>query len=99
MRKPNIIYLLADSYVGGLPVLSGWLTICIVVFAVMIPAGPAFLGPFEIGFVLGLKVYGVDRSISAVVAIVAHVLTIVFFALFVGIGFLGTNTKKVIDGS
>lgn len=84
---------LATSYVEGLPILAGPFTICVTVFAVMIPT-PAFAGTLEAGFRLGLLPFGVDASGSAAIAVVAHVVHLLFMATIAGLGFLFADTTS-----
>jgi uncharacterized protein (TIRG00374 family) len=86
-------WLLANSYTGDLPFSSGSFVICATVFAVMVPAGPAFVGTMELGFRLGLTPYGVGASEAAVVALAAHAIHLVLMALFAGVGFLAAETR------
>jgi uncharacterized protein (TIRG00374 family) len=87
-------YLLINGYGLDLPVLSGNFAIACVVFAVTVPSGPAFAGTMEMGFKLGLSPFGVSASDSAVVAIVAHVLTLSILAFFAGVGFLSAEPSQ-----
>ena len=80
--------MLASSYIPGISIVSGPFAISVVVFAIMIPAGPAFAGTMEAGFRLGLAPFGVAASKAAVVAVSAHVVQLVMLGLFVGLGFL-----------
>jgi uncharacterized membrane protein YbhN (UPF0104 family) len=84
-------WMLAESYVGDLPISAGSFAICATVFAVMIPAGPAFAGTMEAGFRLGLTPYGVSASEAAVVAIAAHAIHLVLMAGFAGAGLLAAE--------
>jgi glycosyltransferase 2 family protein len=86
-------WLLANSYAGELPFSSGSFVICATVFAVMVPAGPAFVGTMELGFRLGLTPYGVGASEAAVIAVAAHAIHLVLMALFAGAGFLAAETS------
>lgn len=93
----GVTWFLAQSYVDGLPFLAGPFTIGVTVFAVMIPAGPAFAGTLEAGFRLGLSPFGVDVNTAAAIAVVAHVGHLVFMAAIAGLGFLfaePTGDKK-----
>ncbi len=91
--------MLAASYTPSeLPLLSGFFTISVVVFAVTIPAGPGFIGPFQVGYVLGLSVFGVARSTAAVISIVAHGLQLIMFALFVGAGMMSAPSRTPEEG-
>lgn len=79
-------WVLASSYAESLPVAAGLFTISVLVFAIMIPAGPAFAGTFEAGFKLGFGAFGLDPSSTIVVAVIAHVVQLLMMASFVGIG-------------
>lgn len=87
-------YVLFAGYGLDVPVLSGNFAISCVVFAVTIPAGPAFAGTMEAGFRFGLGPFNVTASDSAVVAIVAHVLTLTVLALFAGLGLLAMEPSQ-----
>ena len=63
------------------------------VFVVMIPAGPAFLGPFHAGFRLGLSPFGVPKAAFQVAAIVAHLIQVVVFAVIAGLGFMAAESR------
>lgn len=84
-------WMLAASYVEGLDFMAGFFAIACTVFAVMIPAGPAFAGTMEAGFRIGLTPYGVDAAEAAVVAIAAHALHLVLMAAFAGAGLLAAE--------
>lgn len=84
-------WMLAASYVEGLDFMAGFFSIACTVFAVMIPAGPAFAGTMEAGFRLGLTPYGVAAGEAAVVAIAAHALHLFLMASFAGAGFLAAE--------
>lgn len=79
---------LARSYGLDIPWLAGPFAIIIVVFAVTLPAGPAFAGTLQLGFLLGLKPFGVSDDQAALVAIAVHLVQIVTQALLMGLGFL-----------
>lgn len=79
---------LATSYAPDLPILAGPFAISVVVFAITIPAGPAFAGTLEAGFRLGLGAFGAAASTSAAVAIAVHALTLLILAGLAGVGLL-----------
>lgn len=87
-------WLIINGYGLDLPVISGSFSIACVVFAVTVPSGPAFAGTMEMGFKFGLSPFGVSASDSAVVAIVAHVLTLSILAFFAGVGFLSAEPSQ-----
>jgi glycosyltransferase 2 family protein len=80
-------YFLAQAYGIDIPFIAGWFAVSCVVFAVTVPAGPAFAGTLEAGYRLGLAPFGVSASDAALVAVVTHVVQLVLMALYVGIGF------------
>ncbi|MBX2811478.1 MAG: flippase-like domain-containing protein [Myxococcales bacterium] len=81
-----LIWLLAASYQPDIPLVSGLFTIAVLVFAVMIPAGPAFAGTFEVGFTLGFGAFGLDPNIIIVIAVVAHVVQFIATGLIIFVG-------------
>lgn len=86
--------ILAASYIEGLPLLAGPFAVTVVVFAIMIPAGPAFAGTMEAGFRLGMAPFEVDPADVVVVAIVAHTLQLLTMALIAGAGFWAASTRE-----
>lgn len=85
---------LASSYIDGLPILAGPFAVTVVVFAIMIPAGPAFAGTMEAGFRLGMAPFGIDPSDVIVVAVVAHATQLVTMALIAGAGFWAASAGE-----
>ncbi|MFO0727348.1 MAG: lysylphosphatidylglycerol synthase transmembrane domain-containing protein [Myxococcota bacterium] len=85
--------LLAKSYGIDVPWIAGPFAVVIVVFAVTLPAGPAFAGTLQVGFLLGLKPFGVSPADAALVAIAIHLVQIVSQALLMGLGFLTADPR------
>lgn len=79
-------WMLAASYVPGLPVLAGPFSVSVVVFAITIPAGPAFAGTLEAGVRFGLRPFAVASEPAAVVALALHALQLLQMALVAGVG-------------
>lgn len=92
-----LIWLLASSYLPELPLLAGLFTVPVVVFAVMIPAGPAFAGTFQWGYLLGLGAFGVAKDDTLVISVVAHASQMLTMALFVGAGFLAAEPGQKVE--
>lgn len=84
----GVTTVLARSYGLDVPLVAGPFAIVLVVFAVTLPAGPAFAGTLQLGFLLGLKPFGVTDDEAALVAISVHLIQIVSQALLMGVGFL-----------
>jgi len=84
------------SYGIEVPWLAGPFTMSVLVFAIMIPAGPAFAGTMEAGFKAALVPFGVTADEAAVVALAIHLIHIVVFALLLGLGFAigGPNVAR-----
>ena len=83
-----LIWLLAASYQPELPVVSGLFTISVLIFAIMIPAGPAFAGTFEVGFKLGFGAFGLEPTSTIVIAVVAHVTQLLAMGIFILTGIM-----------
>lgn len=91
-------YYLANSYGVSVPLMAGPFAIATVVFAVTVPAGPAFAGVLEAGFKLGLAPFGVSASDAMLVALVAHVLQLVMLALYAFIGLQAAESSQRNQG-
>lgn len=79
---------LARSYGLDIPFMAGPFALTCVVFAIMIPAGPAFAGTLELGMSLGFSPFAVPPVQVAAVALGAHAATLFVLALTAGIGFV-----------
>jgi uncharacterized protein (TIRG00374 family) len=82
---------LIESLAGPTSWTAGLFSVSVVVFAIMIPAGPAFAGTMEAGFRVGLQPYGIGVETAAAVALVAHLLQLLSFAGIAGVGFLASE--------
>jgi uncharacterized protein (TIRG00374 family) len=89
-----VTWALASSYVPDLSWVAGPFTSSVVVFAIMVPAGPAFVGTMELGFKLGLAPFAVDADTALAAAVVFHVLQLVHLAILAGLGFLAAETRQ-----
>lgn len=89
-----ITTVLAQSYIEGLPTIAGPFTISVVVFAIMIPAAPGFVGTLQAGFRLGLAPFGIDADSAFVVALAHHALQLAQMAILAGAGFLAADTRQ-----
>ena len=82
---------LATTYIPDLPVWAGPFSISVVVFAIMIPAGPAFAGTLEAGFKFGLAPYGVAAGPAGALALAHHAVQLVLMAILAGLGFMAAE--------
>lgn len=79
---------LARSYGLDVPFMAGPFALTCVVFAIMIPAGPAFAGTLELGMSLGFSPFAVTPVQVAAVALGAHAATLLVLAVTAGLGFV-----------
>ena len=89
-----VTWLLAESYAPDVPLMAGPFSISVVVFAIMIPAGPAFAGTLEAGFRFGLAPFGVGAELAAVVALGLHALQLLQMALLAGVGLAAAESTE-----
>jgi len=89
-----VTWILIQSYGIDLPWLAGPFTVSVLVFAVMVPAGPAFIGPMQAGFKAGLAAYAIGATDALVVGISAHVATVACFSVILATGLLASESKK-----
>jgi uncharacterized protein (TIRG00374 family) len=59
-----------------LPLTAGFTLVSIIVIAIMIPAGPGFLGTFQGGILAGLAIYGIGANEAAAYGLVVYPLTV-----------------------
>jgi len=79
-----------------LPVTAGFTLVSIIVIAIMIPAGPGFLGTFQGGILAGLAVYGIGANEAAAYGLVVYPLTVVVSVGF-GLPYLFTRSTRLSD--
>ncbi|MEO1335379.1 MAG: lysylphosphatidylglycerol synthase transmembrane domain-containing protein, partial [Myxococcota bacterium] len=84
-------WMLALTYIPDLPILAGPFCTSVVVFAIMIPAGPAFAGTLEAGFKFGLAPYGVAAEPAGALALANHAIQLVMMAVLAGVGFMAAE--------
>ncbi len=95
-----IYYWVMRGFGFDVPLIAGYMVVAIVVFAIMIPAAPGFLGAFQWALVLGLSVFGVGESDAAAYGLVvypASVFVIVAFGLPYLIGLDGGLRGLIAD--
>ena len=93
----SLVWILAQSYIPGVPFLLGPVTASITTFTIMIPAGPAFAGTLEVGMRLGMAPFGVGPGAAAVVALSFHAIQVVVMALIGGVGLASAGGRQRVD--
>ncbi len=78
----------------SLPLTAGFTLVSIIVIAIMIPAGPGFLGTFQGGILAGLAVYGIGASEAAAYGIVSYPLNVLVVLGF-GIPYLFAPKTRI----
>jgi uncharacterized protein (TIRG00374 family) len=71
------LYLVALGFGWDLPFISGFVLVCVLVVGIMIPAGPGFLGTFQVALMAGLAIFGVSESEAAAYTMVIYPCTMV----------------------
>ena len=66
---------------------SGLLLVCILVIAIMIPAGPGFLGTYQAAMTLGLGLWGISETDAAAYGLVVYPLSLLVVVAFGAFGF------------
>ena len=75
-------YAVVEAFGWDIPVVAGFVLVCIVVLGIMIPAGPGHLGTFQAAILIGLGMFGIGASDATAYGIVVYVLTVVSHAAF-----------------
>jgi uncharacterized protein (TIRG00374 family) len=90
---------LAWSYGIEVPYVAGPFAVVIVVFAVTIPAGPAFTGTLQAGFRLGLAPFRVTAVQAALVATAVYLIQIGIQALILLVGLMSAEPRQRAGGA
>lgn len=81
----------------SLPATAGFTLVSIIVIAIMVPAGPGFLGTYQAGIVLGLTaIYGVGVSEAATYGLVVYPLNVLVVIGF-GLPYLFGPKARIAD--
>ena len=73
---------------------SGLLLVCILVIAIMIPAGPGFLGTYQAAMTLGLGLWGVSETDAAAYGLVVYPLSLLVVVGFGAFGYWSKPTAR-----
>jgi len=79
-----------------LPLTAGFTLVSIIVIAIMIPAGPGFLGTFQGGILAGLAIYGISPNEAAAYGLVVYPMTVLVSVAF-GLPYLFTPKARLTD--
>ena len=90
---------LMAHYSPDMPMVSGLFAIAVLVFAIMVPAGPGFAGTFTLGFSLGFGAFGLDKSTGIVVGTLAQLINVMLMVSFVAMGFATAQAKVSAEPS
>lgn len=69
------VLLLAFPFGADIPLTAAFTTVGVIVFAILIPGPPGFLGPFQLGLVVGLGIYGVSETQANAFGVILYPLT------------------------
>ena len=73
---------------------TGLLLVCILVIAIMIPAGPGFLGTYQAAMTLGLGLWGISETDAAAYGLVVYPLSLLVVVAFGALGFWSSPSNK-----
>ncbi|MEL6547618.1 MAG: lysylphosphatidylglycerol synthase domain-containing protein, partial [Myxococcota bacterium] len=76
------MWALALGFGWDLPMISGFMLVSILVIGIMVPAGPGFLGPYQMALILGLSIFGIGQTEAAAYAMVSYPLTVISVLAF-----------------
>ena len=86
-----VTWILVQAIAGEVGWTAGPFVVAVTTFAIMLPAGPAFAGTFELGFALGLAPFGIEPSAAAAAALVAHAVQVLAMTVIGGAGLLAAG--------
>jgi len=73
---------------------AGLLLACILVIAIMIPAGPGFLGTYQAAMTLGLGLWGIGETDAAAYGLVVYPISLIVVVGFGVFGFIRLSSHK-----
>ena len=89
-----VFYLALRAFGWSLGFETGVLLACILVLAIMIPAGPGFLGTYQAALTLGLSLWGVSETDAAAYGLVVYPLTLLVVSSFGAYGYWANRHKS-----
>ena len=89
-----VFYLALRAFGWSLGFETGVLLACILVLAIMIPAGPGFLGTYQAALTLGLSLWGVSETDAAAYGLVVYPLTLLVVSSFGAYGYWANGHKS-----
>lgn len=90
------LYVMIVAFGWHLPLLAGFTLTCIIVVAIMIPAGPGFLGTFQGAITGGLSIFGVGVTEAAAYGAIVYPFT-VLAAVIWGLPYLFNGKTRIAD--
>lgn len=90
------IYLLFLAFGLNLPVAAAFVLMIILIIGIAIPAAPGFIGNWHYFCILGLALFGIQKTDALTFAIVYHVLSI-GIVIILGLIFLPFNRVSISD--
>lgn len=89
------LWLIPEALVPGIPMSVGPFIIAVTTFTIMIPSGPGFAGTLEVGFVLAMAPFGVEKADAISTALAFHLVQATAMALVGGFGLLIAENKNL----
>ena len=89
-------YCVMRAFGWSLPPTAGFTLVSIIVIAIMIPAGPGFIGTFQAGIIAGLAIYGIGANAAAAYGLVVYPLNLLVVVAF-GLPYLFSPKAAIGD--
>ena len=83
-----------EGFGWELPGIAAWLMMCTIVLAIMLPAGPGFLGTYQGGILLALSLFGVSTTDAMAFGLVVYPLTLLFSVVLGGAFLLSSPESR-----
>ncbi|MEE8408645.1 MAG: lysylphosphatidylglycerol synthase transmembrane domain-containing protein [Myxococcota bacterium] len=88
------LYLFMRAFGWDVPLLAGYVLVCVLVIGIMIPAGPGMVGTFHAAIVLGLSIFAIGSTEAAAYATVLHAVNVIVICGF-GLPFILARRGQV----
>jgi uncharacterized protein (TIRG00374 family) len=88
------LFFVMRAFGWSVPVTAGFTLVSVIVIAIMIPAGPGFLGTYQGGILAGLAVYGIGYTEAAAYGLVVYPLNVLVVVAF-GLPYLFSRREEI----
>lgn len=94
LMEGTFIFLVIKSFGVDISLLSALLVLAVTAFSTLIPAGPAGIGPYQWGYIIALKVFGITPELGLAISVINQILVIIL-VLSAGLLFIWKDHIKL----